>query len=77
MIYLRQKGNKMITNYFDDLWKKAEKKGISRYQIGCALFGKEHYNQIYQQGRVSKYMQNRYQEIDAVIDRLAKERKKK
>lgn len=62
----------MILNYFEDLWKKAEKKGISRYQIGCALFGKKKYHLIYLQGRVSKYMQKRYNEIDDTINKLAK-----
>lgn len=64
----------MITNYFEDLWKKAEKLGITKYQIGCALF--DDYRQIYSQGRVSKRAQKRYAEIDAVIDRLAERRKK-
>lgn len=62
----------MILNYFDDLWKKAKKKGVSRYQIGCALFGTVKYRTIYSQGRVSKYMQTRYKEIDDTINKLAK-----
>ena len=62
----------MITNYFQDLWDKAEKRGITKYQIGCALFGTKYYRCIYSQGRVSKYMQKRYQEIDETINKLTK-----
>lgn len=62
----------MITNYFEDLWKKAEKLGVSKYQIGCELFGKKNYHLIYFQGRVSKYMQKRYKEIDETITTIAK-----
>ena len=65
----------MITNYFEDLWKKAEKQGISKYQIGCAMFGKDNYRLIYLQGRVSKYMQKRHQEINNKIDKLIKQTK--
>lgn len=64
----------MITNYFIDLWEKADRLGIKRSQIGRELF--KDYRQIYQQGNVSKYMQKRYADIDAAIDRLAKRRKK-
>lgn len=60
----------MITNYFIDLWEKAERLGIKRAQIGREMF--KDYRQIYQQGNVSKYMQKRHDEIDATIDRLAK-----
>ena len=62
----------MILNYFDDLWKKAKKKGVSRYQIGCEVFGEDRYRLIYSQGRISKYMQKRYKEIDDAINKLAK-----
>lgn len=62
----------MITNYFEDLWKKAEKLGISKRRIGCELFGKDKYRLIYFQGRVSKYMQNRYKKIEKTINELSK-----
>lgn len=62
----------MITNYFADLWEKAEKLGIKRAQIGSELFGKDKYRYIYSQGRVSKYMQKRHDEIDKTIDKIAK-----
>lgn len=61
----------MIQNYFEDLWKRAEKLGISKYQIGCELFGERKYRLVYTQGRVSKYMQNRHAEIERVINKLA------
>ena len=64
----------MITNYFEDLWKKAEKLGISRHRIGCKVFGKDNYRMIYKQGQVSKYMQKRYTEIDNAINELRKEK---
>ena len=63
----------MIQNYFEDLWKKAEKLGVSKHQIGCEVFGKDKYRYIYNQGRVSKYMQKRYQEIETAINKIAKE----
>lgn len=66
----------MITNYFEDLWKKAEKLGVKRSAIGRELFGEKHYRYIYIQGNVSKYMQKRHEEIDAAIKRLAQRRKK-
>lgn len=66
----------MITNYFEDLWKKADRLGIKRSLIGRELFGDDHYRYIYTQGNVSKYMQKRYEEIDATINRLAHRRKK-
>ena len=66
----------MITNYFEDLWKKAKKKGITRYQIGRELFGQKRYHLIYVQGRVSKYMQKRHAEIEKAINKLAKRTKK-
>lgn len=65
----------MVTNYFEDLWKKAKKLGIKRSEIGRELFGEHHYRYIYTQGRVSSYMQKRYNEIDATIEKL-KGRKK-
>lgn len=68
------KGKNMITNYFEDLWKKAEKLGISRHRIGCKVFGKDNYRMIYKQGQVSKYMQKRYEEIDNAINELRKEK---
>ena len=45
----------MITNYFIDLWEKAESLGIKKAHIGREMF--KDYRQIYQQGNVSKYMQ--------------------
>lgn len=62
----------MITNYFEDLWKKAKKLGISKFRIGCKVFGKDNYRMIYKQGQVSKYMQKRHDEIDSAIDRITK-----
>ena len=62
----------MITNYFEDLWKKAEKHGISKYRIGCELFGKKKYHLIYIQGRVTPYMQKRHAAIEEAINKLAK-----
>lgn len=62
----------MIQNYFEDLWKKAEKLGISKHQIGCEVFGKSKYRYIYTQGRVSKYAQERYQQIDDAINKIAR-----
>ena len=62
----------MITNYFEDLWKKAEKLGVSRHKIGCEVFGKKKYRNIYYQGQISKYAQQRYKEIDNAINKLAK-----
>ena len=62
----------MITNYFEDLWEKAEKLGISRHRIGCEVFGKSKYRYIYSQGRVSKYAQQRYKQIEEAINKLAK-----
>ena len=62
----------MITNYFEDLWKKAEKLGISKFRIGCKVFGKDNYRMIYKQGQISKYMQKRYTEIDNAINELRK-----
>lgn len=64
----------MITNYFEDLWEKAEKLGIKKRQIGCKLFGKNKYRLIYFQGKVSKYMQERYNQIDTAIDELKREK---
>lgn len=61
----------MINNYFEDLWKKAEKLGISKYAIGIELFGEKHYRSIYLQGKVSNYMKNRYKQIDDTINKLA------
>ena len=62
----------MILNYFEDLWEKAKKKGIKKYQIGCELYGRKLYTKIYAQGKVSKYMQKRHEEIDAAIDIITK-----
>ena len=64
----------MITNYFEDLWKKAKKLGISKYRIGYKVFGKDNYRMIYKQGQISKYMQKRYTEIDNAINELRKEK---
>lgn len=75
-VFITERENKMITNYFDDLWKKAEKLGIKRSVIGRELFGDNHYRYIYSQGRVSSYMQKRHDDIDAVIDRLAQKENK-
>ena len=66
----------MITNYFEDLWKKADRLGIKRSSIGRELFGNEHYRYIYTQGNVSKYMQKRYKDIDDTINKLARKGKK-
>lgn len=68
------KGKNMITNYFEDLWKKAEKLGISKFRIGCKVFGKDNYRMIYKQGQISKYMQKRYTEIENAINELRKEK---
>lgn len=73
-IFDTTKREDMITNYFEDLWKKAEKFGISRHRIGCKIFGKDNYRMIYKQGQVSKYMQKRYTEIDNAINELRKEK---
>ena len=62
----------MITNYFEDLWKKAEKLGISKHKIGCEVFGKKYYRYIYSQGRVTKFAQERYKKIEDAINKLAK-----
>ena len=62
----------MITNYFEDLWEKAEKLGVSKHKIGVELFGEKNYRNIYYHGRISKHMQNRYNLIDETIDKLAK-----
>ena len=66
----------MITNYFEDLWEKAEKLGIKKGTIGVEMFGQEKYRYIYTQGRVSSYMIKRHADIDAAIDRIAQRRKK-
>ena len=60
----------MITNYFEDLWEKAEKLGVSKYKIGREIFGKN-YRMIYIQGRVSKYMQDRHDKIEKAIEKIA------
>lgn len=61
----------MFTNYFEDLWKKAEKLGVSKRKIGCEVFGEKYYRYIYCQGRVSEFTKKRYQEIDTAINKLA------
>lgn len=73
-IFDTTKREDMITNYFEDLWKKAEKLGISKFRIGCKVFGKDNYRMIYKQGQVSKYMQKRYTEINNAINELRKEK---
>ena len=54
--------------------QKAEKLGISKFRIGCKVFGKDNYRMIYKQGQISKYMQKRYTEIDNAINELRKEK---
>lgn len=66
----------MTTNYFTDLWEKAEKLGIKKAAIGVEMFGQQKYRYIYIQGRVSPYMIKRHADIDAAIDRIAQRRKK-
>lgn len=61
----------MIQNYFEDLWKKAERLGVSKHQIGCEVFGKKYYRYIYSQGRVTKFQQKRYEQIKNAINKLA------
>lgn len=66
----------MTTNYFADLWEKAEKLGIKKGTIGVEIFGQKKYRYIYTQGRVSPHMIKRHADIDAAIDRIAQRRKK-
>lgn len=66
----------MITNYFEDLWEKAEKLGIKKGTIGVEIFGQKKYRYIYTQGHVSPHMIKRHADIDAAIDRIAQRRKK-
>ena len=59
-------------DYFTDLWKKAQKLGISRFQVGMAIFGKEKYRQIYKQGKATQREIDMYNLIDKTIKELAK-----
>ena len=61
-------------NYFEDLWKKAAKKRVSKFRLGVAIFGKKYYRYIYAQGRPTKRALEMYKRIDETIDKLAKEK---
>ena len=61
-------------NYFEKLWVKAKKKGVSRFRLGVAIFGAEHYRYIYSQGKATQREIDMYNLIDKTIDKLAKEK---
>ena len=60
----------------DELFEKAARAGISKYELGRALYGPKRIRNIYRFKVPSEHQKKEMNRLNCVIDKLIKERKK-